>query len=91
MKNTLLCNSSVLPPQKPIADAGSLSDRIPQLPQSSPKIVAWGTGCIGNRKRSPPLPVKNDLLNYLKLTYSGRVSSAYEILACRLQNSCLGM
>lgn len=58
MKNTLLCKSSVLPPQKPIAAAGPMSDRVPLLHQANPKIVAWGTGCFGNRKGSPPLPVK---------------------------------
>ncbi|CAO3661638.1 unnamed protein product [Umbelopsis ramanniana] len=58
MKNTLLCKSSVLPPQKPIAAAGPLSNRVPLLHQANPKIVAWGTGCFGNRKGSPPLPVK---------------------------------
>jgi hypothetical protein len=48
----------VLPPQQPIVALGPPSERVSLLHQSNSKIVAWDTGCFGNRKSSPPLTVK---------------------------------
>ncbi|KAI8575765.1 hypothetical protein K450DRAFT_260099 [Umbelopsis ramanniana AG] len=58
IKTQILSSHSRLPPIKPVAATGPAIERPIYQEQDVPKVFAWGSGNVGNRKGSPPMPNK---------------------------------